>query len=221
MVELREAELTPILGRAGYRKVSRDTYLYGDGTCEVQHYLYLARSGERGRYLTAEFGLLQDAAHAFSRDMIFRYGGPLYRDVGDTISKAHCYMRFSLWRFCAMRGRRYWDTADPEAGDQIYERLNSTLVKFVTPIDSNTALLSVLLSDGEPCPWFAVNSAIRAAQVLHLAGATGRDMDEVAERLQSKALFISKSLPGAENADSYLETVAKEARSLSSPKHLH
>jgi len=67
-----------------------------------------------------------------------------------------------------------------------------------------------LVSDTEPCPWFATNAAIRIAQVIYLGRRLRKPLSQLEDIAATRSLSIRRDL-GVDSADSFVDMVFRDA----------
>jgi hypothetical protein len=153
----------------GFVECSPYVYKLGMQNCEVDRYLYFIARPDRG-LLTADFGFRQAGAEQLSLTMFAQVAGPAF-PLQVMMKPNKCSMRFSFWRFLSMEGPCCWEFNDRSdwAGKSVSD-IETILVPFFKTLSTREQLFARLVSDDEPCPWFASNSAIRIVQIIYLGG---------------------------------------------------
>jgi hypothetical protein len=106
-----------------------------------------------------------------------------------------CTMRLSFGRLTPATLR--WSPSIPalsnfELSSSVQAFVRQRLLPVIQGVTTIDALLSLLAEDAEPCPWVASNGAIRAAQIVALAGLSGRNATEVRATLESRERLIAR-----------------------------
>ena len=152
-----ETHLTPALFESGYERVSEGVYKAVWSTVEVEHFVYAFDSSRNpddpnGRHtLSGDFGMRNGVAERFSCRAIRTYGGEIFR-LFNCAEPTSCAMRFSFARL------------EPSGWPVSRPGLSAGHVRAVGD------LLGLLAADMSHCSWIASNTAIRAAQIVALAG---------------------------------------------------
>jgi hypothetical protein len=194
------------LSQIGYTRVYEGVYRYLWGSPDVEHFLYLDRYGNDLERLKCDFGFRNRGAQKFGLEMVTRYGGSIYKllKTNDT----DCFMRFPFWGIPAAASIKYWRTDDTTA---VVQDLNCHIVPFVRSLRDRDALFFLLVDDREPCPWIAVNGAMRAAQIAYLGKILGRDAASINQAVQSRKAYVTRDLEPGSDPDEFLEAVISDA----------
>jgi hypothetical protein len=188
-----EGLLAPVFSRAGYKQVDASVYKALWSTDEVEHFIYLFENMKAGsNLLKPDFGIRNPGAEAFSVHSIRKYGGELF-SIWKHNEATSCTMGFSFarlepasWPASNLSGQRLIDT---------FERsVTERLLPFVRHITTFEKLLQLLVSDEPMFPWAGCNGAIRAAQIVALAGHLGIDPSEVSTWLECRLLNVANGL---------------------------
>ena len=195
------------LNRVGYDWVKRDTYRYNGAYDDVEHFLYLTRV-PRKKLITADFGFRNRAVDEASIDALQRITNLAWTRKIDAATQ--CYMRFSFWRFFSMTGLCHWSTdanINPDWASAMASDLKLKLLPFVREINSLGKLFRTLASDAEPCPWFAVNGAIRGAELAVLSRKLGYSYSEIYSVLERKSKNIQHDLGARVDLSEFIKAV--------------
>jgi hypothetical protein len=169
----------------------------------VEHFIYLGTDIKQHRYLVGEFGFRAAAAQAFGIEAILNYGHRNLRLVRwrDPVNAdIECSMMFSFSRFDLARKQipPRIAVAGMEAQDMaamVKTYIADRLLPVVSPIKTLESLLDILAKNLEPCPWFAVNRMMRAAQIVAIGRHLDLPRDEIRELLKPYDRLISIELP--------------------------
>lgn len=194
--------LATLLSELGYDRIKVGVYRFSDFEPQVGHFLYFRTFDTDATLLTADFGVRNLAAEEFGVGMLKAYGN---RDFArfHYKRKFDCCMRFDVWRFFSLK-RNSWRLSDPSVWYGILDDIEYAVCPFRDSINNLDALIERLVSDAEPCPWFAVNGAIRAAELAHLARATGRTRTFIKDALMDKGQIIEAGLSSGTTAETYV-----------------
>jgi hypothetical protein len=171
-----------VIRNLGYISIADKIYKRSLYDSEVEHFLYFEYFGESQQYLTCKFGVRYKRADLFAIVCIRKYGSTLssllrYNDRVD------CLMRFSFGRVAGWGTRWAIDTLQAGARERAQSDLQKLLLPFVSSTKRLGDLFDVLLADEEPCPWYLVSGALRAAIVVDLARRTAVGEAQVREAL--------------------------------------
>src|SRR5437879_5322045 len=92
-----ETAVTPELEGLGYKKIDASVYKAVWSTDDVEHFVYLSENKKITLVLSADFGMRNPEAEAFSVRSIRTYGGELFK-VWEHTETTSCAMRFSFGR---------------------------------------------------------------------------------------------------------------------------
>ena len=103
---------------------------------------------------------------------------------------------------------------------KIKRDVEKTLFPVIRNVTSLDTLLSFLLTDEEPCPWYRCNGAMRAAMIVNVAQRIGMAPAEVRQLLEPHLKEISYHLTrGPEpDAGSYVDKVIQDAYAKALPR---
>jgi hypothetical protein len=195
-----EASIDPALVEAGYARLQEGIYRAVWSTTEVEHLLYVFPDYKWKDLLTGDFGVKNRIAENFSCNAIRTYGGELFKTFrcGESDS---CTMRFSFgmlepsaWpiRFSAIP---HSELGRSELGGHFRNFIRERLVPAVGHVTTLRHFFSLLTGDAACFPWIRTNGAIRAAQIVALAGQIGLDADHVRSVLEVYKPLIARGLP--------------------------
>jgi hypothetical protein len=147
---------------------------------EIDHFLYLGADIKRHKYFVGMFGFRSRLAEDFSIATLLKYGHPNYRFWFERYARGReigCLMNFGFDRFY-LAEKRVEERIPLKIGVEELAQYITTLVDgrlfpIIREVTSPTKLFQTLVSDIEPCPWFATNCMARAAQIF----AIGRHLD--------------------------------------------
>jgi hypothetical protein len=194
-----EVDLIPVLAEAGYDQLDARIYKASWSTVGVEHFIYFSQYEKHGRIFSGDFGIRNPIAEAFSVRSIRTYGGDLFR-IWDHVVETSCAMRFSFGRL----EPGSWPIAvssisTSQLPQHLRQFIQDRLHPAVGHITTAECLLALLIEDQPFCPWVACNGAIRAAQIVALAGKLGRDANEIQGALECHKSQIANGLSkGAE-----------------------
>jgi hypothetical protein len=203
-----------VLVDAGYERVDEFAYKAIWSTPEVEHFIYLIEEQKKKNYLTGDFGIKNSLAEAFSCDSIHIYGGDIFKCFR-CAEPTTCAMRFSFARLepsawpMTLAG-----LSETEFAQRLRDFINNYLLPAISHVTTLLDLFSLLAADTSHCPWVASNGAIRAAQIVALAGQLGLDDLVPREILESHRSFIghgvSKSSEIRSNPTMYIEMIIRD-----------
>ena len=226
----KESLITDALANLKYVRLKHLTYRASWSTSDVEHFLYFSRWGTPKNFLTAYFGLRNAGAEEFGIECIRAYGGDLYRILKHD-ARVDCTMTFSLGNLAGWSPR--WSLYIPKIpthngvipeismaslGEKIRIDVRECLFPIIHDVTSLDRLLSLLLKDVEPCRWFRVNGAIRAAQIAYLARRLGLGTAEITSMLKPFEKELRASLVRGPNPASYINDVVKRSAEIDTPE---
>jgi hypothetical protein len=194
-----EAAIDPVLFDNGYVRVQNDVYRAQWSNDEVEQFLYINKDLKHGNTLVGRFGVRNDVAEIFSCNAIRTYGGNNFKlfKCGEQVG---CTMSFS----CYQIDPGHWpihlsNLSESQIGKLLCDLINDHLVPTIGQITTLEKFLSLLISDNSYCPWVATNGAIRAAQIVALAGQIGLDWDHIRRLFEPRLALIARGIaPGTE-----------------------
>jgi hypothetical protein len=207
MSELREGlerSVDPILTREGFVRVHDNatecTYCAPWSNSAISHFLYIFMGPRGQNVLQGSFGIRNEISEVFSCNCIRAHGGEVFATFKDR-PPTSCTMRFSLTRL----EPAHWpislgDITDEQLAKVLRELIKERLVPALASITTLERLLSVLAADMPCCPWLGTNGAIRAAQIVALAGQIGLDGNQTRSLLEPRKQLISGGMsPSSES----------------------
>jgi len=215
-----ETHLTPALFESGYERVSEGVYKAVWSTVEVEHFVYAFDSSRNpddpnGRHtLSGDFGMRNGVAERFSCRAIRTYGGEIFR-LFNCAEPTSCAMRFSFARLEPSG----WPVSRPglsaaEPSERFHAFMTEELVPTIGHVRAVGDLLGLLAADMSHCPWIASNGAIRAAQIVALAGQIGLGAAHIRAMLDSRlrliAAGVSKTSGMRANPTAYLDRLLED-----------
>jgi hypothetical protein len=210
-----ETSITPALVESGYERLSEGVYKAVWSTVEVEHFVYVFDSPRnldepnRRHTLSGDFGMRNGVAERFSCRAIRAYGGEIFR-LFNCAEPTSCAMRFSFARLEPLG----WPISRPGlSGKELAERFRAFMTEQLVPTIGHVRtvgdLLALLAADMSHCPWIASNGAIRAAQIVALAGQIGLGAAHIRTMLDSRlpliAAGVSKTSEMRANPTVYLD----------------
>ena len=210
---LDETNLTAALEALGYKRVKRRKYAFAKFAPDVEDFLYFQSWGIGQYFVSADFGFGNRAARDFGMAMLLKYGHPAFAEFRDKMSDSNTLMRFPIHRFTSMRDRPWRnDKSDPsDVSGQIASFVATYHLPFARALGDLSALLARLMTDGEPCPWFATNAAARSAAIVLLAKRTGQSADFVRKAIAPRETLMKRELAPSVSLHEYVEALFKEA----------
>ena len=211
---LNEDLITDSLADVGYRRIKQRVYKACWSTPDIDHFLYICLWGTPKEFLSADFGVRNEGAEAFSIKSLVAYGSDLYRLLRHD-AHTDCSMRFSLGKLGAWGSR--WSLYLPEMSmaalsEKIKADVQERLIPVIRGVTSLDRLLSLLLDDAEPCPWVRINGAIRAAQIAYVARRLDKGPAEIRAMLKPHERQIVANLGrGAEDSALYIERIIENS----------
>jgi|GraSoi2013_100cm_1033763.scaffolds.fasta_scaffold42341_3 hypothetical protein len=207
---LKEKTITLGLTELGYVRCGRFVYKAGWSTPDVEHYLYFSTYGTPREFLTADFGVRNEAAQLFGVKCIQAYGGAVY-DFLEENEPTHSYMRFPLGKIAGWNPR--WSlTISAQPDDTLVNlvmgAVRDKLFPVIREVTDLSQLLLLLMRDEEPVRWVHVNGAMRAAQIAYLARVLGIGTVEIRSMLRRRENELFAHLKGSTlDSASYIERV--------------
>jgi hypothetical protein len=203
-----------VLFDVGYERLGKGVYKACWSTNEVEHFLYVSRDPNRSDVVSGEFGIRNRVAEAFGCNAIHAYGGEIFKlfKCGEPTT---CAMNFSFGRL-EPRGWpiRCASFSGKEVGERFLTLITEHLIPTVGHIATLADLLAVLVADMSYCPWSGSNGAVRAAQIVALAGQIGLGAAHVRAMLESRMRLIahggSKTSELRTNPTSYLDRLFED-----------
>jgi len=201
-----EAIVTPLMLQDGYELIDPFVYKARWGSPDVEHLIFFEAGGKTEGLFSGAFGIRNREVEAFSIDAIRRYGGPPLKYNQHT----SCTMRFSFHLihppFFALYTARLPDSEISAPIQHVVSQHIRPAMSNVTTIDQH---MSLLVENERPCLWAATNGAIRAAQIVVLAGKSGFRPDQIRAMLEPRLVFIAngffKNSPFRENPAAYVD----------------
>lgn len=210
---VKEQSISGAMEDLKYVRVKRLVYRASWSTAEVEHFLYFQNWGNLKEFLAADFGFRNVGAENFGIECVRTYGGELYR-ILEHDPHTDCTMRFCLGKLTEWGPRsslRIQEMPMTSLAEKIGLDVRERLVPIIHNVTSAGTLLSLLVEDVEPCPWYRVNGAIRAAQIVYLARRLGIGVDEIAEMLRPYEKILATSLPNGVKPGSYVDAIVQRS----------
>jgi hypothetical protein len=178
----------PALRDAGYEYVQGGIYKALWSTMEVEHFIYIRELEKIAGHIHADFGVRNFKAEVFSCNIIHAYGGEIF-SLFKCAEPTSCVMRFGVGRLEPTR----WPISYYAEGfcRNLHESINSHVIPVTRHVADLYDLLGLLAANMNHCPWTQSNGAIRAAQVVALAGQLGLDHAIVRGLLEPRLSFIA------------------------------
>jgi hypothetical protein len=199
--------LIELMGTLDYEHVSEGTFRANWSTSEVEHFLYWTTQ-QQGVFLAGDFGFRNWGAETYARECMAVYGGlrsPSTLTNGPT-SDHRCYMRYDLARLTPKRYR--WVVTLPTASNESLraevQQMVQLSVAALSPVITVGGLYDLLKRDEEWCPWYCVNGAIRAAQLVWLGKMLGVLPQEMETALQPRLREIELGLHTSMHPEVYI-----------------
>jgi hypothetical protein len=198
-----ETSVTPALLESGYEHLGEGVYKAVWSTVEVEHFVYAFDSPRdqddpnRRHTLSGDFGMRNGVAEQFSCKAIRTHGGEIFR-LFNCAESTSCAMRFSFARLEPLG----WPISGPGlSGIGIAKRFRAFMTEQLVPTIGHVRtigdLLALLAADMSHCPWIESNGAIRAAQIVALAGQIGLGAAHIRTMLDSRLLLIAAGVSKA------------------------
>jgi hypothetical protein len=198
LAEMTEASVNPVLLDGGYECVGEGVYRALWSTLDVEHFIYIfgdlgdLDDPERRDTLTGDFGIRNQVAEAFSCNAIHAYGGEIFR-LFKCAEPTSCAMRFS---FARLEPSRWPIPRRDFLGKEIAERFRGFIAGRLIPTIGRVVtlgdLLGLLVADMSYFPWIGSNGAIRAAQIVALAGQIGLGATNIRAMVESRKSLIAR-----------------------------
>jgi hypothetical protein len=187
-----ETSVHPALVDTGYERLHKGVYKALWSTVEVEHFIYLFEDPKRKDIFTGDFGIRNLVAERFSCDAIRAYGGEIFK-LFKCAELTDCTMRFS---FARLDPSGWPIHLTGHSGEEVGERFHNFITEYLVPTFGRVTTLdklhSLLTADTMCCPWIAANGAIRAAQIVALAGQIGLDAAHNRGVLESRKMLIAR-----------------------------
>jgi hypothetical protein len=179
----------PALRDAGYEYIQGGIYKALWSTTEVEHFIYIRELEKSPGHIHADFGIRNVKAEVFSCNTIHAYGGEIF-SLFKCSEPTSCAMRFGVGRLEPTS----WPMSLHAEGvsRNLKESINSHLIPAIKHVVSLCDLLGLLAANMDHCPWSQSNGAIRAAQIVGLAGQLGLDHKIVRGILEPRISFIAR-----------------------------
>lgn len=212
---LDEASLTQALAELGYRRLKRHTYR-AEWSTEVEHFSYFQLYGSPADFLAADFGVRTKESEHFAIRSIQTYGAATYQLIRNN-ERSDCTMRFSLGQLGSwgMRGSIIVSSmSGPDLAAKVKHDIEERLFPIVRRVTNLDALLALLLTDKEPCPWYRCNGAMRAATIVNVARRIGMAPAEIRKLLEPHLTEIGRPhLYGAPDPDPdrYIDNIIRDS----------
>jgi len=210
-----ETSLIKALADLGYRRLKRHTYR-AEWSTEVEHFLYFQLYGTPADYLAAHFGVRTRESERFAIQSIQAYGSETYQLIRPD-ERSGCTMRFSLGQFASW-GMRSSLTVSSMSGPALAAKIKHDVEALLFPVIRSITrldlLLSFLLTDVEPYPWYRCNGAMRAAMIVNLARRVGVPAAEIRKLLEPRLRDIGRPhLHGAPDPDPghYVDNIIRDS----------
>jgi hypothetical protein len=178
----------PVLREAGYEHVDEGVYKAVWSTAEIEHFVYLKELTKSAGYVSADFGIRNVKAEVFGCNIIHAYGGEIFSSF-NCAEPTFCAMRFGFARLDPTGWPKSLYAED--FSRSLHDSINSHLIPAIKHVVSLRDLLGLLAANMDHCPWAQSNGAIRAAQVVALAGQLGLDHPIVHRLLEPRMSFIA------------------------------
>ena len=205
----REASLVRLLKSLDFIKLRRGVFKLESCHAQIDHFLYFIVRPEKS-LVSADFGFRNSATEEFSVNAFLRCTAFEF-PMREMLDQLNCSMRFSFWRFVSMRGPCCWPMEDStKLIASISSDLSTHLLPFLHSMRTSDDMFERLVSDTEPCPWFATNAAIRIAQVIYLGRRLRKPLSQLEDIAATRSLSIRRDL-GVDSADSFVDMVFRDA----------
>jgi hypothetical protein len=181
----------PILVDNGYARVDECIHKATWGSSSVEHFIYISELQKSKDTITGEFGIRNEVAEVFSCNAIRAYGGELFKvfKCGEPTS---CAMRFSFAKLEPSGWPVHLASISGKAlGNRFHDFIVGCLVPTFGHVTKLEELLALLAADMPFLPWRVSNGAIRAAQIVALAGQVGLDATRIRGMLESHMPLIA------------------------------
>jgi hypothetical protein len=207
----RKLPATRELSELGYEPLHDRVYKATWSPPDVEHFIYL-NGGLKG--LNAAFGFRNPDAETFAVRSIIKHGGDVFRAAIQYDERSSCTMRFSFSLFSPFWSRPIRGLFDPALGAKMQQMISEYVFPAVKDVTTIEKLRCLLLSDHVPCRWAVTNGAIRAAQIIALAGKCRKPAAETRAALEpherSVANGFLKGSPWRENPGAYINRVLED-----------
>lgn len=212
-----EQSITPGLVELGYLRLKKLTYKASWSSTDVEHFLFFSLYGG-GNYLTCEFGIRNPTAERFAFECLNLFGGSVFQ-TAHFDSRYGCSMQFSLGELAGWPGRSSLtisEMSEAALADRVTGDVRDALFPVIRSVLSPADLFSLLIKDVEPCRWFRVSGALRAAMIVYLGRLMGIQSSEIESMLQPYLKEIaanmgSKSMLRRESPSAFLKKILHHA----------
>ncbi len=211
-----EQLLTPALLEAGYDHLGNLVYKDVHGSGGIERFIYMLYNLRGLNELSGAIGIRNDPAEKFSCETIRKYGGLLFQQFRPTtcINSVH---------FAKLNDAGWPVRLSNFTTEQSLRFLQDFLAREIVPtigrVNNLDEFLELLVADKSYYPWPGSNGAIRAAQVVAVAGQIGLKEDFVRTmlepRLQLIAAGLSKTSEMRANPKAYVERILDDWKSWS------
>jgi hypothetical protein len=219
--QIVEQLVTPALLDGGYDHQGNLIYKDVRGSGPIERFVYVLHDGRKPNEFSGEIGIRNWHAEKFSCEAIHKYGGSLFQQFrcGEPTT---CMIRVHF----AKLGDSGWPVYFSGLTEaQLARFLHDFFAREVGPtigrVNSLNEFLELLVADKPYFPWPGSNGAIRAAQVVAVAGQIGLREDFVRTMLEPRLKLIAAGLSKASelraNPKGYVERILDDWKAWSMP----
>lgn len=201
--------LNDVMDATGYQWVQDGTFRARWASAEVEHYLYWRTSRDKG-YLTGEFGIRNPVSEKYAQTCATLYGGLSRRDLQREYENYSCYTRYTLARVTSDAKQIviiFTMMCETEFRSQILDIVEHKAIPAISTIASTSDLYHALDQDGGLCPWYATNTAVRAAKLAKLGSMVGIPQQDTEETLVQHQTDIQQCIGSDRSARVYIHKV--------------
>jgi len=214
-----EQHVTQALFEAGYEHLGNLIYKYVCGSDVIERFIYIAHNSRGLNELSGTVGVRNGLAETFSCEAIRKYGGQLFQQF----SPITC---INIVNFAKLNDAGWPLRLSNFTMEQSLRFLQDFIAREIAPtigrVNGLDEFLELLVADKPFYPWPGSNGAIRAAQVVAVAGQIGLKEEFVRTmlkpRLQIVAAGLSKTSEMRSDPKAYVDRILDDWKSCSRPK---
>src|SRR5579864_7244400 len=165
-----EQLVTPALLDAGYDHLGNLIYRDVRGSGAMERLIYILHHEKRPNHLSAEIGIRNRLAEKFSCETIHKYGGSLFQQFrcGEPTT---CIIRVNFAKLDSSAWPVHLSSLTDEGlRGLLQDFFAAEIVTSIVRMNNLDEFLEMLVADKSYYPWPGSNCAIRAAQVVAVAG---------------------------------------------------
>jgi hypothetical protein len=207
---VRKFPATQALSELGYQPLHDRVYKATWSTPDVEHFINIG-GGPSGP--TGAFGF-RNPDEDFAVQSIVKQGGDIFRAAIQYDESSSGTMRFNFSLFNPFWSRTVRILFDTTLGPKMQQMISKHVLPVVEDVTTINKLLCLLLADNVPCRWFVTNGAIRATQIIALAGKCGKSATETRAAPEPHERWVAKGFlkgsPWREAPGAYINSVLED-----------